>query len=58
MSFRCGGGGFGLRRWRIGCGGVAGSEWEKKEERGEDSLLHGEEHSRELDGYGRGFWTR
>ena len=47
-------GGFGLWRWGIGCGGVAGSEREKNEERGEDSLLHGEEHSREFDECARG----
>jgi len=49
-SFGGGGGGFGLRGWGIGCGGVAGGEWEKNEEPGKDSLLHGEEHIRELDG--------
>ena len=40
-SFGCGGGGFGLRRWGIGCGGIAGGEREQNEERGERSLLHG-----------------
>jgi hypothetical protein len=53
-SFGGGGGGFRLRGLGIGRGGVAGGEREKNEEPGEDSLLHGEEHIRELDGCARG----
>jgi hypothetical protein len=41
VGFRGGSGRFGLRCRGIGCGGVAGGEWEKNEERGEGSLLHG-----------------
>ena len=41
MRLRGGGGGFGLGRWGIGRGGVAGDEGEKNEQRGEVLLLHG-----------------
>jgi hypothetical protein len=53
-SFGGGGGGPGLRWWGIGRGGIAGDEWEKNEERWKDSLLHGEEHIREIGGCARG----